>query len=294
MASRCAAQDDLLVRRNHLGFNIGANFAVGSHFQRLGFVFNFFYTQGHLQANTELRAYVNVKSPGPDGCFPELVLSQGLLVGYGEASAWHNPFLGNVGNQTGYSNSVAYAYQAYFNRIGTTQQTGVIAIQVNAWSIVAENDILGHTYFDRFRTGGFLIQYQFEDKLQAAVNTLMWTGQMGRQTQSAFFRSGCYMDTTGARFALISHGLLSAQLRYNIGLGQNVQANLGIDAEQVRNAVQNKFIHDMPFLPKKWRPKNCHIPMLDQNGYQYLGEPRQRVRSPRLYWNVFSNANVFY
>jgi hypothetical protein len=103
------------------------------------------------------------------------------------------------------------------------------------------------------------------------------------------------MDTTGAVYRKTSGGMLSAQFRYNAGYLQNVQANVGVDAEQIRNAVQNKFIHDMRFIPKKWnKSHNCHLPMLDEQGEQYLFRPGQKIRKPRPYLNLYANANVFY
>ena len=105
----------------------------------------------------------------------------------------------------------------------------------------------------------------------------------------------CYMDTTNVVYAKISHGLLSAQFKYNAGFSQNIQANFGVDADQVRNAVQNKFIHNMKFIPKKWnKAKNCHIPMIDENGNQYLFQPENKIRTAELYWNFFTNPNIFY
>ena len=38
---------------------------------------------------------------------------------------------------------------------------------------------------------------------------------------------------------------------------------------RVRHAIQNRLIHDVIFLPKKWRFKtNAHVPMLDEKGEQ--------------------------
>ncbi len=287
---------DLLIDRQHLGFTVGANVAFGTHFQRFGFNANFFYVSGQFQANTQLRAYLSFKNLGPGFIYPELVASQGVLVAYGAKQSFFNPFLSSVSNQTGYSSSVAYSYNAYFNAKKTTQQTGIVALQFNAISFIAENDILARTYYDRFRTGAFLLQYQFEDKYQAALNCTLWTGKMGRTiSDSTGGHWPCYMDTVRGVYAGQSHGLLSAQFKYNIGLAQNLQANVGIDAEQVRNAVQNKLIHDLVFIPRRWvKPGNCHMPMIDSEGGQYLHKPGQRIRPIKPYWNVFSNANVFY
>jgi hypothetical protein len=287
---------DLLVNKENLGGNIGLNLAFGTHFQRLGFNLNFFYVNQFFQANSEVRVYMNFKNLGPKKMYPELVLSQGVVFGYGYLQSYFNPFISSISNQTGHSNSIAYSYNAWFNKIKTKQQTGIAAFQFNRITVIAENDILARGYYDRFRTGGFLVQYQYENQFQAAVNCALWTGKMGRQVHDdKDFNAVCYMDTTGGIYTHYSHGLLSAQIKYNVGYSQNVQANVGVDAEQVRNAVQNKLIHDMVFIPRKWITlKNCHIPMLDDKGEQYLHKPGQQIKKVRPCLNLFSNANLFY
>lgn len=287
---------DLVYSTKYVGFNVGANVALGTHFQRFGFTCNFFYVNNFFQSNSEARVYFSFKNLGPDKIYKELVLSQGLVFGYGSKVKYFNPFLNSVSNQTNYSNSIAYSYNAFFNKVKTKQQTGIAAFQFNNVSIIIENDILAKPLLDRFRTGAFLIQYQYKDQFQAAINCTMWTGEMGHRVDNTMgIKAKCYIDTVGSTYGGYSHGLLSAQFKYNIGLGQNVQANFGVDAEQVRNAVQNRLIHDMIFIPRKWfTPVNCHIPMIDEKGGQYLYKPEQKIRKPKPYWNVFSNANLFY
>jgi len=292
--SKCFSQE------TNIGFNISLNAAIGSHFQRLGANFNFYVTHDFFQANSELRAYFNFKNLGAKKTYPELVLSQGVLFAYGSKQDYFNPFFNSVSNQTGYKNSIAYSFNAYFNKIKTTQQTGIISLQFGDISFITENDLLARPQLDRFRTAAMLVQYQYRNQFQAALNCSLWTGKMGNQTaiNSPNIYTGCYMDTTGGVYANTSHGLLSAQFKYFPGnvysQNQNVQANLGIDAEQIRNAMQNKFMHDMRFLPRNWRTKNCHIPMIDDKGNQFLYMENQQVRKAKLYWNLFSNANLFY
>lgn len=296
ISSRLSAQD-LLASDQNFGFNVGLNLAFGTHFQRLGVNLNFFYLNNFFQANSEVRAYFNFKSLGPKLKYPELVLAQGLVLGYGATHNFFNPFLSSVSNQTKYLNSVAYSYNAWFNKRKTTQQTGIIALQFDKFSLITENDILARQTLDRFRTAACLIQYQYEDKFQAAVSCAMWTGSMGRQHEikRPEFNYECYMDTSGGVYANTSHGLLSAQIKYNAGYSQNVQLNAGIDAEQVRNAIQNKLIHDLRFIPKKWnKAKNCHIPMLDTKDNPYLYLEDQKIRKAKLFLNAFTNANLFY
>lgn len=281
-----------------MGFNVGLNLAFGTHFQRLGLNLNFFYLNNFFQANSEIRAYFNFKGLGPKLSYPELVLSQGIVLAYGATqSDFFNPFLSSVSNQTKYLNAVAYSYNTWFNKRNTTQQTGIIALQFDKFTLITENDILAHQMLDRFRTAAILIQYQYEDKFQAAINCSMWTGSMGnrRPIQCPKFKSSCYMDTLGGVYTNTSHGLLSLQCKYNIAFSQNIQANVGLDAEQIRDAVQNKFIHDTPFIPKKWnKTKNCHIPMLDKNGNPFLYQEDQKIRKAKLFLNAFTNANLFY
>lgn len=287
---------EILISEKNIGANIGVNLAFGTHFQRLGFNLNFFYVNEFFQANSELRLYLNFKNLGPKKIYPELLLAQGVVFGYGGKQNYFNPFINSVSNQTGYLSSFAYSYNAWFNKIKTVQQTGIIALQFDPVTFIVENDILARGYYDRFRTGGFLLQYQYEDKFQAAINCTMWTGRMGRQVRGdKDYKAICYMDTTGGIYTNYSHGLLSAQFKYNVGYSQNVQANIGIDAEQVRNGVQNKLIHDFIFIPRKWiTPKNCHIPMIDISGEQYLYKEGQSIRKPKMFINAFSNANLFY
>lgn len=170
---------DLLLKKTNFGFNVGGNFAFGSHFQRLGINFNFFYVNNFVQVNSEVRTYFNFKNLGPKKPHGEIVLAQGIVFGYGYRENVFNPFINSISNQTGYPYSVAYSYNAYFNKIKTTQQTGIVAFQFNSVSLIIENDILAKPMLDRFRTGAFLIQYQYKDLFQASVNCTMWTGAMG-------------------------------------------------------------------------------------------------------------------
>ena len=114
------------------------------------------------------------------------------------------------------------------------------------------------------------------------------------KTDSLFPGYG-YINTDGGLYSNLSHGLLSAQVKYANHYGLCVQGNAGIDAEQVRNEVQNKLIHDMPFVPKKYnKAQNLHIPMVDENGQQYLYKKEQKIKKPKVFLNGSTSPNVFY
>lgn len=287
----------MLVHETNIGLNAGICFAFGTHVQRLGLTLNFYYVNDHFQANTEVKTYYNFRSLGPRVTYPEIVLSQAVLYAYGNKDSYYNPFLSCVSNQTYYEHSLAYSYNIYLNRKKTTQLTGIIAIEVGPARLITENDLLARPMHDRFRTAAMLVQYQYLDQFQAGVACALWTGKMGFKTESQDFHfpNKCYIDTTGGVYPNISHGLLSLQFNYHAGYSQNLQANVGVDAEQVRNGVQNKLIHDMPFVPKPWRKaRNCHIPMIDSTGRQYLYKDHQKIRKPKVFLNVYGNTNVFY
>jgi hypothetical protein len=277
------------------GGNAGIVIALGNRFDRLGFSFNGFYKDNFFQGNAGFRLYYNFRNLGPKKQYLEGQTSLGVVFGMGRTDTIRNRFVNSVSNQTSYLNSIAYSYNVYFNKIGTTQQTGIFAFQFYNFSLLTENDIYARPMLDRFRTGAFLLQYQYQD-FQFGINTTLWTGQMGCKVNDGSYPSahGC-MDTTGATYAHYSHGLLSAQVKYIAPYYQTAQLSLGIDAEQVRHAVQNRFIHDMPFVPKKWnKANNAHIPMLDDKGEQYLYKEGQKIRPARFYYNVFLNPALFY
>jgi len=287
----------------HFGGSIGLVAALGNRFDRMGICFRFFYVNGSFQANTDLRFYENFKNLGPPGFYHEGSVSLGIVYGYGKKDSSNiNRFLSSVSNQTGWSNSVGYAQIIYFNKIGTTQRSGIASLRFNKFDFITENDILARPQLDRFRTGAVALQYTLSNIAQVAINSTMWTGEMYGEVRerSSHFPNG-HMDTVRCKYCQYSHGLLSMQINTLLPLFdqsisyQQAQANLGIDAEQVRNAIQNKVIHDLVFLPRKWRSdRNCDVPMVDEHGKPFLFLPDQKIKKPKPYVNTFINPQSFY
>src|SRR5205085_2884949 len=112
---RNSSAQELMYHEGNIGFNVGGVFSVGSHLQRLGLCFNFFYTNDFVQANSELRMYFNFKDLGPKVRHPEMVFAQGIVFGYGPKEGKANPFLTTVSNQTGYLYSFGYSYNVWLN-----------------------------------------------------------------------------------------------------------------------------------------------------------------------------------
>lgn len=295
-SSPLKAQQEVLFSSGAFGVRFGLHFALGTHFQRFGLSVNPFLVKGSWQINTEGRLYMNFKNLGPRQLYPEAVTAIGVVYAYGGHDPFPNPFAGITANQTGKKYAVAYAFTAYWNKIRTTQQTGIIALQIDKVSFITENDLLARPAFDRFRTGAFLLQYRYKDIAEIGVNATLWTGKMGFAVRNNRDYPGVgYMDTTGSVYAGYSHGLLSAQARFNMGYGQSLGLNTGIDSEKVRHSIQNRFIHDACFLPRNWfTRKNCHIPMLDDKNQQFLYGKDQRIKPASFYWNLSVNPSLFY
>jgi hypothetical protein len=287
-----------LYHDSHFGLNVSLNVAIGTHFQRFGVNVQPFWVSGQVQINAVVRAYYSLAAAGPRLRYPEMVFSPGIVYAFGPRTEYGNPFFNQVSNQTGYDRSIAYSYNVWRNTIRTNQLTGIVALSGGGFSLIVENDILAAPSLDRFRTGAFLLQYQYRNQVQVAVNCSIWTGQFGHKqpiTGIKAFSHGCYMDTVGGAYTSASHGLLSLQVKYYAGYGQDVQANLGFDSEHVRNALQNRLVHNMRFIPEKWqKTKNCHLPMIDDHGGVYLYGEGQRLRPMRFYLNLFANNNLFY
>ena len=271
----------------HYGFNIGFVSAIGTHFQRFGIVFQGYGAYNFAQINASFRVYDNFKNLGPRGEHTEFNAALGFCIGYGTNTTEKNLFMSSISNQTGYKNSVAYSYNIWRNKVKTSQVTGIIAFQFNHFSIISENDILAKPILDRFRTGAMLLQYQTKE-FQYAINATMWTGQLGNIVKNdSLFPGHGYINTEGGLYQNLSHGLLSAQVKWANEYGQYLQANAGMDSEKIRNALQNKALHDV-------LPKNYHMPMIDTAGNQYLYRPEQKIKKAKLYLNGYTSPNVFY
>lgn len=284
--SALQSQAQLEFNKNY-GFQVGFIGSFGTHVQRFGIHLQGYYTYHFAQINGGIRLYDNFKNLGPTGEHAELNAFAGLCVGYGKTNKEQNVFLNPVSNQTVYNNSVAYSYNWWLNKKGTSQVTGIVAFQFQKISVISENDVFAKPVLDRFRTGAILIQYQ-DKNFQYAINATMWTGKLGRTiTNDSLFPYKGYINEENGVYPFLSHGLLSAQVKWANEYGQYLQGNVGADAEQIRNVLQNKAAHT-------FFPNNYHLPMIDREGKQYLYRTSQKIKRPKAYINAYCNPQIFY
>ena len=281
------------------GGKIGVSFAFGNKVNRLGILVSGFVIKDWLQINSSAGFNYNFKSLAINKSTPEVRLSLGALGGYGFKNHIENNFIGTLENNTPYANSIGYSYIRYWDKNGTSQSTGLISVNFNRFTIATENDILaaGKGNEDKFRTGGIYLEYQYLNT-KIGINNTLWTGNYSKSpliTDSDYPATNGYRGIENSVYGNFSASLLSLQVKQLLPFAQTAQMNIGIDDERIRNQIQNKLMHNLKFIPQKWQnTKNFHIPMLTDDGEQYLYKTDQKIKKPTLYFNLGINNPLFY
>ncbi|MBI3134881.1 MAG: hypothetical protein HYZ14_09440 [Bacteroidetes bacterium] len=284
------------------GFSAGISFDFGTNVNRLGLSGGAYYAYDFAQVNISLKAYYNFQSIGLKKKTPEIVLAGGINFCYGKKDTVRNRFTGPGENNTAFPHAFGYSYLRYWDKNQTSQSTGLFNIQAGQFRFLTENDLFagGKGWRDRFRTGGFKVDYTVND-LRFALTSALWTGDFigcDIVKDSLYPSRFGYRRTERSQYGNFSLGLLSAQVNWllpGVPLNQDARLNLGVDSEWVRHVLQNKLVHDQCYLPKKWiNHENPHIPMLSDKGDPYLFDPAQKVKPASCYFNLGLNSPVFY
>lgn len=191
-----------------------------------------------------------------------------------------------------------YLYRYYFNKWNTNQPTGEIGLNFGHFFLQHENDLLAAKSVDKFRTAAMRIGYQ--DSVQSiSTSFILWTGNKDhpntkRINSSDFSRYG-YFDLSDTPFGKYSHGILAMDYARQLPFANQIRVSAGYDHEKIRNAIQNKFMHDLPIWPRKWNTANSrHVPMVDKEGNSFLYKNNQKIRDGQFYWGIFLNSPDFY
>jgi hypothetical protein len=284
------------------GFSAGISFDFGTKVNRIGLSAGAYYGYDFVQVNTSLKAYYNFQSLGLKQKTPELQLGGGINFGYGKRDSIATRFTGLGENNSRYRNAFGYSYTRYWDKNQTSQSTGLFNVQVQQFRFLTENDLFGagKGWRDRFRTGAFLIDYTAGD-FRFALASTFWTGDFvgcDIVKDSLYPARYGYRKTERSQYGNFSLGLLSAQVNWlvpDVPLNQNVRLNAGVDSEKVRNAIQNKLIHNQRFVPTKWiTHETPHLPMISDQGDAYECRPGQNIRPVSFYFNLGLNSPVFY
>ncbi len=276
------------------GGQIGFSFNLGTHFNRVGLMAKLFYHYEHIQANLQLCGFYNARS------FPigtpswEGQLRIGLVGTFGAKDSIHySPFINEISNQTSRPFSVGYSYNFYLDNIKTSQLTGSFGFGIYNFSLVLENDFMAWFKEDKYRSGALGLYYRINNT-QLSICHIAWTadpyavGTITIENPAQFPAKYGYRAMEGVRYSSHSAGVLAIQVEQALGYGQYLGASIGIDAEQIRNAFQNKLIHDSFLLT------DPHVPMIDAEGKQYLYEEGQKIRRPKFHFQVKANNTALY
>lgn len=285
------------------GFTAGLTFDFGTRVNRVGVSASAYYGYYFAQANAGLKWFYNFQSIGLRKKTPEVQLYGGLNFVFGDGDSLVRKFSGIAENNSSHPLAVGYTYIRYWDRTNTTQSTGLFNFEAMGFRVLTENDLFagGKGWRDRFRTGAFLMDYTFGD-FRLAITSSLWTGDyIGCEivNDTLYPARFGYRLAEGSIYGLNSMGLLSMQLSYaipNLPVSQIARINVGMDSEQVRNFLQNELIHDQPFAPDRFINENFtpHIPMMNDQGGQYLRRPGEKIRPIGFYFNVGMNSPVFY
>ena len=285
----------------HVSGTFGVLVGFGKPTNRIGINANIQFYNTRFQASVATKIYYNISNYGPPLSYWEIQPQCAIQVAWGKENTTENPFYYTKLQRRGRQYALGYAFQYYWNRVGTKQGTGTVILQLNKVSIQVENDVFGNFRGrDRFRTGALSVSYQQADFL-VELKSVLWTGETrgaGLVTCRAPNSYPCrwgFKDISKLPFGKYSHGVLAAQVHYALPYRQSAQLGVGIDSEHIRHFIQNKLIHDMYFLPPKWvQTKNLHYPMLDENGMPYLYQVDQIIRKDKFYLHLGINEDGFY
>lgn len=287
-----------ITQNNHYGIQGGLQFTLGTPLNRIGLTLRGFHFRGGFQQNANLQYSWNFKSFGGRKGH-ETKVSLGVVAAYGKKDlSRFSYFLHELSNQTQYSNSVGLAYSFYLDQNSTSQLVGAIGLEFNKWQVATENDAFSFTGKDNYRTGAILVNYRDQKNL-FSLSSELWTGNSKEKVKkiknkTPLSRFG-YKDLSQSHYGKTSHGLFTLAFTKATGLSQYVQIKAGIDSEYVRHVLQNKFIHDMPFLPEFLIPhKNLHVPMLDTTGDPFLYPNKQKVKRSKPVIQLSLNPALFY
>ena len=283
----------------------GLSASWGSHLHRWGLILRLQTQWQNFQLGGQTGLWYNTRSFGSQTKTWEWQTALSLGYAWGQIdSQWINPFvqLGSTPFKQPYA--LSYGYLIYRDQAETSQNSGFLAFQSRKIQFYFENDFLAFESRDRYRTGALSLSYQ-NQYWQFSLQNISFTGdpydEHSPWIQDPNFpsRSG-FIDPSSSHLGHRSAGILALQIQRFIpwpqtNLGQTIGLSLGCDAEQIRNTVQNKWIHDSKILPINWGPtKNPHIPMLCQDGCPYLYHQDQKLRQAKLYFQLFSNPPALY
>jgi len=264
---------------------------MGTHVNNVGISVNTYYQAYFCQVNLGSTFTLNDYSYGSRKNFIESRSSLGLVLLAGKKELTPDFQLNGLLHNSTYNYGVSYNYVFYFDNAGTSQLSGGWGAHLKNLSILFENDVFGGQAKDRFRTGHFTVNYRYQD-LKFTTGLYLWTGETANSVWQKVPLDQCpsgFRILEDLPYGRTSHGILYGGISMNLGLGQSGNFRVGWDSERVRHAVQNRFTHDLIFLPKSFKRNTPHYPRLDPNGCAVFDD--SLIRKDKFYMQFGLNEN---
>ncbi len=280
-----------MFQSKHIGGSIGLILNFGTHVNSIGVSAKTYYQDYFYQVNLGASFAYNLTSYGNRKRLWESRNYLGLNLLSGKKNNTIDFQLDGLTHQSTFQNALGYNYLWYFDNAGTSQQSGGWSLSLNKVGIYFENDVFGGQAKDRFRTGHLLITYRYQD-FKFGTGFYIWTGETA---DSKWIHEQRPKNTYGYRslennlYGKTSVGALYGSMIANLPYNQLAFAKIGIDSEHLRHAVQNRFVHDLIFLPKKIERNTPHYPRLDENGLPTF--EKDNVRKSKFHFQAGLNEN---
>jgi hypothetical protein len=257
-----------LIQNKNWGLQVGISANFGTHINQFGVKIQGYFTEEFIQVNAGNQILINASNLANRQNYIENRINVGAVLLAGKRNSIPSFILDGLNHQTNYEYGLGYNYLWYVDNADSYQVSGGFGFHIKQFSLLIENDLFSGNGRDRFRTSFTQLNYHNE-MLNIKLNTQLWTGETWgtelKNIEEKPYPKG-YKDLRNTLYGRESHGIVAVGIDYYLYFGNSLSAIIGIDSEAFRNSLQNKFMHDKPFVPKKWRNPNVNYPMLDQFG----------------------------
>jgi hypothetical protein len=278
---------------NDWGVQVGISTQFGTHINQLGLKLQGYYIANFVQLNAGGLFHLTGKDLGGRTQFYSSRFNAGAVFMGGKRTAIPTFILDGLNHQSDYQYGIGYTYLWYIDNVKSSQRSGGMAVHVEQWSVVIENDFYAGQGKDRFRTSHAHINYH-EEWLNLSFHAHLWTGETNgvRRMKDESYPTE-YKNLVSTPFGKTSHGILHVSADVLTAYGNAIGIDLGVDHERIRHVIQNKMMHDKKFIPASIRKTNPHYPMLDHSGEPIL-DNNTPPPSPSLFLQLGLNRGYSY
>lgn len=276
------------------GAQVGLSASVGSHHSAIGLFGRCYVNYKFIQFNYSSDIQYNTHSYAQRKNMVEFRNALGTILLAGKEERDRSFVLDALQHNTSKNLGLGYSFLHYWDNKSSSQFSGGFGLHVSNFAILLENDVFAGQAKDRFRTGHARIVYS-DSACQFALGVNLWTGETANTT----WRKVCspkmpngYRMLEEQAYGGTSHGILYLEGRLNGPFDQQPGIRIGIDSEEIRHQIQNRWFHDLVFMPKKFERSTPHYPRVDENGCAVFD--RQYRRKDRLFVQLGLNDYEFH